>query len=86
MTSAKVANAARALDVDRALDMANTDRAATVAPETPEEVTVTPDKPDGGIETLVKPDKTQEAKAGDKIAITWKDNKGDTRRDEATVS
>ena len=26
------------------------------------------------------------AKAGDKIAITWKDNKGDTRRDEATVS
>ena len=26
------------------------------------------------------------AKAGDKIAITWKDNRGDTRRDEATVS
>lgn len=26
------------------------------------------------------------AKAGDKIAITWKDNKGDTRTDEATVS
>ena len=26
------------------------------------------------------------AKAGDKIAVTWKDNKGDTRTDEATVS
>ena len=26
------------------------------------------------------------AKAGDKIAITWKDNKGDSRTDEATVS
>jgi sulfur-oxidizing protein SoxZ len=26
------------------------------------------------------------AKAGDKIAITWKDNKGATRTDEATVS
>lgn len=26
------------------------------------------------------------AKAGDKIAIAWKDNRGDTRRDEATVS
>jgi sulfur-oxidizing protein SoxZ len=26
------------------------------------------------------------AKAGDKIAITWKDNKGDTRTDEATVT
>ena len=26
------------------------------------------------------------AKAGDKIAITWKDNKGDTRTDEATAS
>ena len=26
------------------------------------------------------------AKAGDKIAITWKDTKGDTRTDEATVS
>jgi sulfur-oxidizing protein SoxZ len=26
------------------------------------------------------------AKAGDKIAVTWKDNKGDTRSDEATVS
>jgi len=26
------------------------------------------------------------AKAGDRIAVTWKDNKGDTRTDEATVS
>ncbi|WP_194792813.1 thiosulfate oxidation carrier complex protein SoxZ [Caenimonas koreensis] len=26
------------------------------------------------------------AKAGDKIAVTWKDNRGDTRTDEATVS
>ena len=26
------------------------------------------------------------AKAGDKIAISWKDNRGDNRRDEATVS
>ncbi|MDO8319734.1 thiosulfate oxidation carrier complex protein SoxZ [Rhodoferax sp.] len=26
------------------------------------------------------------AKAGDKVAITWKDSKGDTRTDEATVS
>lgn len=26
------------------------------------------------------------AKAGDKITITWKDNKGETRTDEATVS
>lgn len=26
------------------------------------------------------------AKAGDKIAVTWKDNKGATRTDEATVS
>jgi sulfur-oxidizing protein SoxZ len=26
------------------------------------------------------------AKAGDKVAISWKDNKGDSRRDEATVS
>lgn len=26
------------------------------------------------------------AKAGDKIGITWKDTKGDTRTDEATVS
>lgn len=26
------------------------------------------------------------AKSGDKVAVTWKDNKGDTRTDEATVS
>ncbi len=26
------------------------------------------------------------AKAGDKIAVTWKDTKGDSRTDEATVS
>jgi sulfur-oxidizing protein SoxZ len=26
------------------------------------------------------------AKAGDKVAVTWKDNHGDTRTDEATVS
>ena len=26
------------------------------------------------------------AKAGDKIAVTWKDNKGESRTDEATVS
>jgi len=26
------------------------------------------------------------AKAGDKVAVTWKDNKGDTRTDETTVS
>ena len=26
------------------------------------------------------------AKAGDKIAVTWKDNRGETRTDEATVS
>jgi sulfur-oxidizing protein SoxZ len=26
------------------------------------------------------------AKAGDKLAVTWKDNKGETRTDEATVS
>ena len=26
------------------------------------------------------------SKAGDKVGITWKDNKGDTRTDEATVS
>jgi len=26
------------------------------------------------------------AKAGDKIAVTWKDNRGDTRTDEAIVS
>lgn len=26
------------------------------------------------------------AKAGDKVGVNWKDNKGDTRTDEATVS
>ena len=26
------------------------------------------------------------AKAGDKVSISWKDNKGETRTDEATVS
>ena len=26
------------------------------------------------------------AKAGDKIGVTWKDNRGDTRTDEATAS
>ena len=26
------------------------------------------------------------AKVGDKVAVTWKDNKGDTRTDEATAS
>jgi sulfur-oxidizing protein SoxZ len=26
------------------------------------------------------------AKAGDKVAVTWKDTKGDTRTDEATVA
>ncbi|MBI5276759.1 MAG: thiosulfate oxidation carrier complex protein SoxZ [Burkholderiales bacterium] len=26
------------------------------------------------------------AKAGDKVAVTWKDNKGDSRTDEAVVS
>ena len=26
------------------------------------------------------------AKAGDKITVSWKDNRGDTRTDEATVS
>ena len=26
------------------------------------------------------------AKAGDKVAVTWKDSKGETRSDEATVS
>ena len=26
------------------------------------------------------------AKAGDKVGIMWKDNKGETRSDEATVS
>ena len=28
----------------------------------------------------------KDAKAGDKIGVTWKDNKGDTRTDEAVVS
>ena len=26
------------------------------------------------------------ARAGDKVAVTWKDNRGDTRTDEATVA
>jgi sulfur-oxidizing protein SoxZ len=26
------------------------------------------------------------ARPGDKIAVTWKDNRGDTRTDEATVT
>lgn len=26
------------------------------------------------------------AKAGDKVSVTWKDNRGETRTDEATVS
>lgn len=26
------------------------------------------------------------AKAGDKVAVTWKDNRGETRTDEATVA
>jgi len=26
------------------------------------------------------------AKAGDKIAVTWKDNRGDSRTDEATIA
>jgi sulfur-oxidizing protein SoxZ len=30
--------------------------------------------------------KVKGAKAGDKVTITWKDNKGDTRTDEATVA
>ena len=30
--------------------------------------------------------KVKGAKAGDKIAVTWKDNKGESRTDEATVS
>ncbi len=28
----------------------------------------------------------KDAKAGDKIGVMWKDNKGDSRTDEATVS
>lgn len=30
--------------------------------------------------------KVKGAKAGDKVAVTWKDNKGETRTDEATVA
>ena len=30
--------------------------------------------------------KVKGGKAGDKVAVTWKDNKGDTRTDEATVT
>ena len=30
--------------------------------------------------------KIKGGKAGDKIAVTWTDNKGDTRTDEATIS
>jgi len=30
--------------------------------------------------------KVKGAKAGDKVAVTWKDNKGDSRTDEATVA
>jgi sulfur-oxidizing protein SoxZ len=30
--------------------------------------------------------KVKGAKAGDKIAVSWKDNKGDSRTDEAAVS
>lgn len=29
--------------------------------------------------------KVKGAKAGDKVVITWKDNKGDTRTDETTI-
>jgi sulfur-oxidizing protein SoxZ len=28
----------------------------------------------------------KEAKAGDKVAVSWKDNRGETRTDEATIS
>ncbi len=28
----------------------------------------------------------KDAKAGDKVAVSWKDNRGETRTDEATVS
>jgi len=69
LTSAKVANTGRALSMDRALDMAGTEEAPSAAAattETPDGVKVTPDKPEGGIETLVKPDKTMDAKGGDK--------------------
>ncbi|MDP1653738.1 MAG: thiosulfate oxidation carrier complex protein SoxZ [Rhodocyclaceae bacterium] len=30
--------------------------------------------------------KVKGAKAGDKVAVTWKDNKGDSRTDETTVA
>lgn len=30
--------------------------------------------------------KVKGAKAGDKVAVTWKDNKGESRTDEATVA
>ena len=30
--------------------------------------------------------KVKGAKAGDKVTVSWKDNKGDTRTDEATVA
>jgi sulfur-oxidizing protein SoxZ len=30
--------------------------------------------------------KVKGAKSGDKVAVTWKDNKGDSRTDEATVA
>jgi len=30
--------------------------------------------------------KVKGAKAGDKVAITWKDNKGETRTDEAAIA
>jgi sulfur-oxidizing protein SoxZ len=30
--------------------------------------------------------KVKGAKSGDKVVITWRDNKGDTRRDETTVA
>jgi sulfur-oxidizing protein SoxZ len=30
--------------------------------------------------------KVKGAKAGEKVVITWKDNKGETRTDEATIS
>ncbi len=30
--------------------------------------------------------KVKGAKAGDKVAVTWKDNKGDSRTDEASIA
>jgi sulfur-oxidizing protein SoxZ len=30
--------------------------------------------------------KVKGAKAGDKVAVTWKDNKGETRTDEAAIA